>query len=81
MTKNGSRYAGAYTGIAAKQIDETVFVAAVYESNGVRYSSPVISYSLGAYCADQAVNGSATMKMLAQETAVYGSYAKAYFDK
>ena len=79
MTDGGDRFVGAYEGIAAKQIDETVFVAGVYTSGGVRYSSPVISYSLGAYCKDQIANGSDTMKAFAAETAVYGFYAKAYF--
>jgi hypothetical protein len=80
MTKGGNLYVGAYEGIAAKQIDETVFVAGVYTSGGVRYSSPVISYSLGAYCAEQIANGSATMQEFAKATAVYGNYAKAYFE-
>ena len=79
MTKGSNLYVGAYEGIAAKQIDETVFVAGVYTSGGVRYSSPVISYSLGEYCKDQIANGSETMKAFAAETAVYGHYAKAYF--
>jgi hypothetical protein len=79
MTKGGTQYVGSYAGIAAKQIDETVFVAGVYTSDGVRYSSPVISYSLGAYCAEQIANGSATMQEFAKATAVYGNYAKAYF--
>jgi hypothetical protein len=79
MTDGGDRFVGAYEGIAAKQIDETVFVAAVYEIDGVRYSSPVLKYSLGAYCADQIANGSETMKEFAKHTAVYGYYAENYF--
>lgn len=59
-------------GIAAKDLDSTYYVAAVYESGGVRYSTGVLAYSVGAFCAS---NGSA----LAQAIAVYGSYAKAYF--
>jgi hypothetical protein len=68
-----------YTGIAAKQIDETVFVAGVYESGGVRYSSPVLCYSLGAYCADQIASGSETMQNFAKATVVYGDAAESYF--
>jgi hypothetical protein len=79
MTTGSNIWFAAYTGIAAKQIDETVFVAAVYESGGTRYSSPVITYSLGAYCADQIANGSATMQDFARATVVYGDTAKAYF--
>ena len=70
---------GNYTGIAAKQIDETVFVAGVYESGGVRYSSPVLCYSLGAYCADQISSGSETMQNFAKATVVYGDAAESYF--
>ena len=79
MTTGSNIWFAAYTGIAAKQIDETVFVAAVYESGGTRYSSPVITYSLGAYCADQIANSSATMQDFARATVVYGDTAKAYF--
>jgi hypothetical protein len=76
---NPAEYFANYTGIAAKQIDETVFVAGVYTSGGVRYSSPVLSYSLSAYCADQIAKGSATMQDFAKATVVYGDAAKTYF--
>lgn len=76
---SAGEYFGSYTGIAAKQIDETVFVAGVYESGGVRYSSPVLCYSLGAYCADQIASGSETMQNFAKATVVYGDAAKTYF--
>ena len=76
---NPGEYIGSYAGIAAKQIDETVFVAGVYESNGVRYSSPVITYSLGSYCKDQIESGSATMKAFSEATVVYGDCAETYF--
>lgn len=75
----GSDYRSEISGIAAKQIDETLFVVAVYQSEGGSYSSSVISYSLGYYCSDRAANGSAAMQPLAKATAVYGNYAKAYF--
>ena len=74
-----AEYFANYTGIAAKQIDETVFVAGVYTSGGVRYSSPVLCYSLSAYCADQIAKGSATMQDFAKATVVYGDAAKTYF--
>ena len=73
-------YFATYTGIAAKQIDDAVFVAGVYESEGVRYSTNVVAYSVGAYCADKVVNGSDTMKAFAAETVVFGHYAEIYFD-
>ena len=74
-----SDYRTAVSGIAAKELDDTVFVAAIYESDGVNYASGVIAYSLGAYCVDRAANGSATMSSLAKATAVYGSCARDYF--
>lgn len=79
MTADNGVYSAAYTDIAAKQIDETVFVCGVYESNGVRYSTGVLVYSLGEYCRDRIANGSETMSALAQATAAYGYFAKAYF--
>ena len=60
------------SGIAAKDLDSTIYVAGVYESNGVCYCTGVLPYSVGAFCAS---NGSA----LAQAIAVYGYYAEAYF--
>ena len=73
------QFVGAVTGIAAKQIDRTVYVCGVYESEGVGYCTGVIAYSLASYCLDRIANGSATMQEFAKETVVYGSYAKAYF--
>ena len=63
------------SGIAAKDMDSTVYVAAVYEAEGVRYCSGVLAYSIGAYCAAQASAGNA----LAEAAAVYGFYAKSHF--
>lgn len=65
----------AVEGIAAKELDGTVYVAAVYEAAGERYCSGVLAYSTGAYCAAQAAAGNA----LAEAAAVYGFYAKAHF--
>lgn len=74
------RYAYSYTGIAAKQLDETVYVSGVYRSNGNIYCTGVIAYSLGAYCKDRINNSSeASMVALAKGAAVYGYYAKNYF--
>ncbi|MBQ3214578.1 MAG: starch-binding protein [Oscillospiraceae bacterium] len=75
MEANGSLWSCAVSGIAAKQIDETIFIAAIYSSNGNTYTSPVISYSLGSYCTSVAANG----EPFGAATAVYGFYAKAYF--
>jgi hypothetical protein len=65
------------TGIPAKKMDETYYVAAVYTGNyGVRYCSGVVAYSLSKYCMN---NASGDMGELAQATAMYGYYAKQYF--
>ena len=80
MEDNG---AGGYTteisGIAAKQIDQQLFIAGVYQSDGVTYCTGVIPYSLGQYCKQTAAKDSSDVQSLAASTAVYGYYAKAYF--
>ena len=78
-TSVAGQYLGAVPGIAAKQIDQTVYVCGVYESDGVSYPTGVIAYSLAAYCQDRIANGSETMQAFATETVVYGYYAKDYF--
>ena len=75
MTSTDGVYTAAVEGIAAKAIDEPVFIAAVYTNGGTSYYTPVIGYSLGAYCKNLASNGNA----FGAATAVYGFYAKAYF--
>ncbi|MBQ9762731.1 MAG: hypothetical protein IJV82_06635, partial [Oscillospiraceae bacterium] len=57
----------------------TIYVAAVYESNGVEYTSGVTAYSLGHYCKTQAAKETSAMKDFAAATGVYGYYAKQYF--
>ena len=67
------------TGIAAKELDETYYVAAVYtDINGNTYCTGLIPYSLSKYCLNNANGG---MGQLAQATAMYGYYAKLYFAK
>ena len=75
MVQDGSNWGAAVAGIAAKQLDETIYVAAVYTSDGVSYPTKVIAYSLGNYCKTVAASGEA----FGAATAVYGFYAKAYF--
>ena len=75
MTSTDGVYTAAVEGIAAKAIDEPVFIAAVYTNGGTSYYTPVIGYSLGQYCKTLATNGEA----IGSATAVYGYYAKAYF--
>ena len=79
MTENNGMYMATVADIAAKDVNGAVYVAAVYESNGVACASGVLPYSLGAYCADRVTNGSAAMQSFASATAVYGYYAENYF--
>ena len=73
-----AQYRGDITGIAAKSLSEAVYVAAVYENGDTTWTSGVLGYSIGAYCASQSTKGG-TIADLAMATAVYGYHAKAYF--
>ena len=64
--------------IAAKELDQTLYVAAVYESEGVTYCSGVLAYSLAAYCKSHAND---TMGSFATAAAIYGCAAKQYFEQ
>ncbi len=75
----GAEYWGSVVDIAAKELDSTVYVAAVYTSGGETYSTGVLAYSLGYYCESIASDDGSEMQSLAQATALYGSYAKDYF--
>jgi hypothetical protein len=72
-------YLGVVKGIAAKEIDQTIYVAGVYESNGTTCCTGVIAYSLATYCQDRIANGDETIQNFAKATVVYGYYAKQYF--
>ena len=67
------------TGIAAKDLNQTIYVAGGYMSGSTNHCTGVLPYSIGTYCATQVSNASAA-KDLAAATAVYGSYANAYFN-
>ena len=64
--------------IAAKQMDDTYYVVAVYESNGETLCTGVISYTVSKYCMNRAASDS-DMADLAAAAAVYGYHAKVYF--
>ena len=66
------------TGIAAKQLDDTYYVAAFYTTDSEVRCTGVIAYSLSKYCLSKAVAGN-EMQGLASATAMYGYYAKNYF--
>ena len=73
---NGS-YWGQVQGIAAKSLDKTYYVAAVYtDAAGNTHCTGVIAYSLSKYCLN---NANGKMGALAQATAMYGYYAAQYF--
>jgi hypothetical protein len=76
---DGSYYARV-TGIAAKQMDDTYYVAAVFSNADGEYCSGIIAYSLSRYCMNNAKDGN-PMQDLAAATAVYGYHAKQYFAK
>lgn len=78
LTLVNGQYQGDISGISAKDLDETIYVAAGYNSNGSSYCSGVLPYSIGAYCVSQAAKGG-DVQQLAEATAVYGYYAKQYF--
>lgn len=80
MTESDDLWSVSYAGIAAKQIDETVYFAICYESQGVVYSTGVVAYSLGSYCRLHAEDSTSVIQTFVQATAVYSSYAKAYFE-
>ena len=75
MEQDGNRWCASVEGISAKDMDQTIYVAAIYKSGGTTYTTSVIAYSLGKYCQTMADSGNA----LGAAAAVYGYYAKAYF--
>ena len=75
MTVENGLYTASSDEIIAKNLDKTVYVAAVYESNGVSYCSGVLPYSIAAYCQKPGADVAA----LANAAAVYGCAAKEYF--
>jgi hypothetical protein len=79
MVKNADgSYWAQVTGIAAKQLDDTYYVAAFYTSDNEVRCTGVIAYSLSKYCMNNAKDGK-DMQGLAASTAMYGYYAKNYF--
>ncbi len=76
---NAGQYWGSVSGISARQIDETVYVAGVYTSEGETCCTGVIAYSLGRYFETVAANSASGAQALAQAAAIYGSCAKDYF--
>ena len=65
--------------IAAKDMDQTIYAAAVYESGGTRYSTGILNYSIATYCQEQTAASDSNINALANAAATYGCAAKAYF--
>ena len=72
-------YRGDIVGIAAKNLSEAIYVAAVYSDGTTTWTSGVLGYSIGAYCVSQSTKGG-TIADLVMATAVYGYHAKQYFN-
>ena len=80
MTQNDDgSYHCTITGIAAKDLNQTIYVAGGYKSGSSNHCTGVLPYSIGTYCASQ-VSKATEAKDLAAATAVYGYYANAYFN-
>ena len=76
--EDSGEYRADIEGIAAKNLSEAVYVAAVYTDGTTEWTSGVLGYSIGAYCSSQSSKGAA-VAALAEATAVYGYHAKQYF--
>ncbi len=76
-----SLVSGSVDGIPAKNLADTVYVAAGYMSGGKSYCTGVLAYSIGAFCTTKADDPTAEGQSLAAAIAVYGYYAKTYFAK
>ena len=75
---DGSYYQAVYGGISAKDIDDTVYVLAVYESEGEICMSGVVSYSIEHFCRSQ-VSRETENQALCEKLTIYSYYAKLYF--
>lgn len=70
---------GSVDKIPAKNLSDTVYVAAGYMSGGKSYCTGVLAYSIGAFCTTKADDPTAEGQPLAAAIAIYGYYAKLYF--
>ena len=78
MTAENGIYSAASGAIFAKNLDKTVYVAAVYEADGVSYCTGILPYSVAEY-ARAFADGTDAFAPFANATGIYGSVAKAYF--
>jgi hypothetical protein len=80
LTDGTNRYWANVSGIAAKDIDKTVYACGVYEIDGVTYSSGVFSYSIGYYCTSKAAGTDEVVKPFAKAIAVYSYHARIFLE-
>ena len=78
MTVVNGAYQPSVTGIAAKDIDKTIYAVGVYESDGVTYTTGVISYNLNTYF-DILPQVRPACQGVCEAAVVYCDYAKLYF--
>lgn len=76
--RDDGQYHASIEGISAKDLDQTVFAAAVYSDGTTNYCSGILSYHIGSYCSSFASYEN-DARELAAVTAVYGYYAKMCF--
>ncbi len=72
------KYLATVSGIAAKELDDTIYIAAIYESNGTTYCTGVLAVSVNALGLCQ-MGITDSLTDLCRSMIVYGDYAKAYF--
>ena len=78
MTVVNGAYQASVTGIAAKDIDKTIYAVGVYESDGITYTTGVISYNLNTYF-DILPSLRPACQGVCEAAVVYCDYAKLYF--
>ena len=77
-TQNANQFWANVDGIAAKEMDQTVYACGVYEVDGELYSTGVIAYSMAKYCIGKAETV-CDIQNFAKAMTVYGYHAKSYF--
>ncbi len=77
-TQTANQFWANYDGIAARDMDQTVYVCGVYEVDGEIYSTGVLAYSMAKYCVSKAETA-CDIQDFAKAMTVYGYQAKSYF--
>ena len=81
-TKYGYEYQVVSDGIVAKSLGDALYIACIFEIDGVEYCSGVEVYSPEVYAKNQIDNNkAATLQELVKRMTIYGEAAKTYFAK